>query len=190
MEKQRDLSFDFIKGVLIFLVVYGHCLNQLHVRHTEGMVDVWIYSFHMPMFMFVSGYFAAHTLKNGVGTTWKKISLRLLIPAIVWSIVVFCEKLLYGAAVSVRLFYDSCRGTWFLWSLLGLYMLASLVWRTKKKWLWISCISIVLYALWPYYPVDVLKHFKIIEFFPVFCIGGLCYGKITPPYMYWLKPTV
>lgn len=179
--RERDLSFDFLKGVLIFLVVLGHCLNQLHTEHTQAALDVWVYSFHMPMFMFVCGYFAAHTLQKGTYYTCKKMAHRLLIPAVLWSAIIFIEKLTYGGHASVRLFYDACRGTWFLWCLLGLYLIAVLLWNTKRRWVWVLGISIAFYVLWPYYPIDVLKHFKIIQFFPVFCIGGICNSILPPP---------
>lgn len=174
MKKQRDLSFDFIKGILIFLVVFGHCLNELHVRHTDAFINIWIYSFHMPLFMFICGYFASHTLNKGKMYTIKKMTGRLIIPALVWSSIIFFEKLSYGEKLSPRLFYNSCRGAWFLWGLVGLYFLTVLMWNTRNRIAWISVTSIVLYILWPYYPIDVLKHFKIIQYFPIFCLGGIC----------------
>lgn len=48
---------DSIKGLLILLVVLGHCLE---VTSNEGIMRTLhniIYSFHMPLFVFVSGYF-------------------------------------------------------------------------------------------------------------------------------------
>ena len=48
---------DSIKGMLILLVVLGHCLE---VTSNEGIMRIGyniIYSFHMPLFVFVSGYF-------------------------------------------------------------------------------------------------------------------------------------
>ena len=53
MGAQRNLFFDFVKGQLIFLVVLGLCLNELHIQHTQVLLDRWINSFHMPAFMFV-----------------------------------------------------------------------------------------------------------------------------------------
>ena len=47
MEKSRDNSIDIIKGLAIILMVYGH---------TFGMARDFIYLFHMPIFIFVSGY--------------------------------------------------------------------------------------------------------------------------------------
>ena len=53
MSKERSLSFDFLKGLLILLVIVGHLL--------PGSADVGlrgaIYYFHMPLFLVVTGYF-------------------------------------------------------------------------------------------------------------------------------------
>ncbi len=56
---KRDSFFDALKGVLIFLVVLGHML-ELNKATSDTSVVLWdfIYLFHMPLFIFVSGYFS------------------------------------------------------------------------------------------------------------------------------------
>lgn len=66
MTKERDYFFDNIKAVLIFLVVLGHFLLPIH----EGgnvlvLIKRLIYVFHMPLFVFVSGYFSKRIYKDG-----------------------------------------------------------------------------------------------------------------------------
>ena len=67
---ERDCSFDFVRGVLIYLVVFGHVIvvsGQITsdaVGIGKDIVFSLIYSFHMPLFVFISGYFATHTLKK------------------------------------------------------------------------------------------------------------------------------
>lgn len=50
---ERNQYFDVVKGFGIFLVVLGHCWIL-----SDGLGDVYIliYSFHMPLFLVVSGY--------------------------------------------------------------------------------------------------------------------------------------
>lgn len=64
MTRERDYFFDNLKAVLIYLVVLGHFL--LPIRGANPLVEVkrLIYVFHMPLFVFVSGYFA----KKSTGT--------------------------------------------------------------------------------------------------------------------------
>ena len=55
---ERDPSFDTIKGILIVLVVFGHGLWAYRDESFIGPVVQLIYSFHMPAFIFISGYFS------------------------------------------------------------------------------------------------------------------------------------
>lgn len=51
----REPYFDILKGILIFLVVFGHCLPE----HWE--LHKWIYSFHMPAFFIADGFVLRYT---------------------------------------------------------------------------------------------------------------------------------
>ena len=59
---KRLLAFDAIKLFAIFLVVYGHCI--LHLQNysydiKENIIYRFVSSFHMPLFMAISGYFGS-----------------------------------------------------------------------------------------------------------------------------------
>lgn len=68
--KERSLLFDNIKTVLIILVVLGHALEEISLEHEYGIIRACIYSFHMPAFIFISGYFS-----GGTQTKVKKLLL-------------------------------------------------------------------------------------------------------------------
>lgn len=56
---KRDRTIDIIKGVAIFLMLWGHCIQCGYLDlydFYENPVFKAIYSFHMPLFMLVSGY--------------------------------------------------------------------------------------------------------------------------------------
>lgn len=88
----RDLTFDIMKGVGILLVMAGHYWPE----------SLWpwahktIYSFHVPLFFLVAGYFAKPP-KVGLLATIKKNAKRLLLPF------VFTQLLLvvYGAIQAI-----------------------------------------------------------------------------------------
>lgn len=66
MAKERIHFFDNLKGILIFLVVFGHYALLVHAASPAmGGVYEYIYLFHMPLFVFVSGFFAKSIVKNG-----------------------------------------------------------------------------------------------------------------------------
>lgn len=57
--ENRILHIDFIKGVIIFLMVMFH----IHYVDTIKPLTLLVYSFHMPVFLFLSGLFI-NTNKN------------------------------------------------------------------------------------------------------------------------------
>lgn len=65
--KERDLSFDIAKGIAIFLMVIGH-------TSIPKIANTWIYSFHMPLFFFVSGvFFNLKNIQSGVFSSLLKV---------------------------------------------------------------------------------------------------------------------
>lgn len=52
----KDIKLSNIKGLLILLVVFGHLISPYRKSFIE--LYLLIYSFHMPLFILVSGYFA------------------------------------------------------------------------------------------------------------------------------------
>jgi fucose 4-O-acetylase-like acetyltransferase len=89
----RDAWFDNIKGILIFLVVFGHIIQKyIHTRNSYiYMIFVIIYCFHMPLFIFLSGYFSKDAKK-----AQDRAFERFLLPYIVWEFVWFAINKLSG----------------------------------------------------------------------------------------------
>ncbi len=83
--KERYLHFDILKGIAILLVVLGHIFwfSGVPNRYTQSILWNLLVSVHMPIFIFISGYFSVKALdlsKNGVFKYWKDKSIRLLLP--------------------------------------------------------------------------------------------------------------
>ncbi len=54
--KQRIYRYDNVKALLIFLVVLGHMTTDyVSDSHLVRWTTLWIYTFHMPAFIFLSG---------------------------------------------------------------------------------------------------------------------------------------
>lgn len=60
---QRLISFDIAKAICIILVVIGHYVPDYSPLWYVGVHDV-IYTFHMPLFMFASGFIYMATKKD------------------------------------------------------------------------------------------------------------------------------
>ena len=64
MEKQARIKYwDLLKGIAIFLVVWGHTIQYGGSGSIffDNKAFIFIYSFHMPLFLLISGYFLAKT---------------------------------------------------------------------------------------------------------------------------------
>lgn len=88
----RISYIDQLKGIAILLVVLGHVIGYNNCENS--FLWRFIYSFHMPLFMFISGYVAQITFRienfgwNEVSSFMIKKFRTLLLPMITWGIVI------------------------------------------------------------------------------------------------------
>ncbi|MDR1091551.1 MAG: acyltransferase family protein [Prevotella sp.] len=184
--RKRDPFFDSLKFILICLVVFGHILEYSGIRDMLSFkVYSFIYTFHMPLFIFISGYFS----KN---ITWDKLkkAFKTLLPAyLVFQTILSVPNMLDG---SFRLFNFLTSPQGILW-----YILALLYWRiifyfvAKIKLLNfpVVVISSVLMSLLiglVNFPVF-LSITKTITFLPYFALGYYCTGNIIEKIRGWNK---
>ncbi|SOD99816.1 acyltransferase family protein [Spirosoma fluviale] len=126
---ERFIYIDRLKGVAIVLVVIGHIIQFNTVESSQNVLFGIIYSFHMPLFMFISGYLAQKTVKDSIYNNYllflKKKAQSLLIPYFVWSLVVdklfFVEEIHYSLKDPITLIKNGS-GLWFLLYLFLLYL--------------------------------------------------------------------
>ena len=78
--QKRNIWLDNVKGFLIVCVVAGHFLESGIDYHSSmcKSLFLFIYSFHMPLFVFVSGYFSKKIYKDGQ-YNFKKILFLILV---------------------------------------------------------------------------------------------------------------
>lgn len=63
--QNRNYLIDNSKGLLIFLVVLGHSLEFIRKDYEVArLLYVFIYEFHMPVFVFISGYLSKNVEKG------------------------------------------------------------------------------------------------------------------------------
>lgn len=167
----RDTYFDSIKGLLIFLVVIGHALEtDLSTRMTSNIYD-FIYLFHMPLFILISGYF---TKTNDKEKFWKGI-LKLFKLFILFDILHYVATFSYPHSIEQLL-----TPGWSLWYLLSLIYFRIIVFfvDNQKKLnahIFIICSMIVSISAGfiPFIgrPGDPLSLSRTFFFFPFFLMG-------------------
>ena len=115
-EKKREFLFDNIRGILILLVVLGHALEYFRLENDVGkFVYVFIYLFHMPVFIFISGYFSKNLEKarsNAVRT--------FLIPYLLLNLILSVILLAMGKIQEIMILNPG----WTLW-----YLYCMFIWR-------------------------------------------------------------
>ncbi len=108
--ERRDYRWDFYKGILIFGVILGHTITAFKCGSTvSSWLAVFLRTYDMPMFAFVTGYFLYKSCKR------RKAHLNILnkITSILFPIVLW--NLIFNLA-SLNLSFSIGR-FWFLWSI-------------------------------------------------------------------------
>jgi fucose 4-O-acetylase-like acetyltransferase len=98
-ELRRNTWQDTAKGLGIILVVLGHTERGLIEagilsRAAWHAFDFAIYTFHMPLFMFLAGLNVPRSLKAGTGPFLRSKLLMVIWPYVVWSVI-------YGIGMAV-----------------------------------------------------------------------------------------
>lgn len=128
----RDTFLDIAKGLAIILVVVGHVIQGSSEKFDELLWFRVIYSFHMPLFVFLSGAvaaiaFRADSIQDGIGsslgrakTKISKAAVRLLLPFVAWCVI---NQLIYHHSESVisALILAFRRPDTALWFLLAIF---------------------------------------------------------------------
>lgn len=149
----RDTRIDSIKFCLMVLVIVGHTV-EIGINNSDEMLQYvwnWIYIFHMPLFVFISGYFSykqESTQKN-----YSKI-LSLFEPFLLLQFIYIVISLLLNKEIKILTPW------WVSW-----YLLSLIFWR------------IILQIV----PSKILKNtkFVVITVFVIGIIAGfLPFGRI------------
>lgn len=139
----RIITLDIAKAICIILVVIGHYIPD-NSPTWYVLLNRAIYSFHMPLFMFASGYIYIATKKDVNYSTFllKKVK-RLMLPYLITSVIIISIKLLTQGNMSVdnpatsfsfiRMLYYPEAGyfLWFIWALWWIFVLVPLF-KNKK----------------------------------------------------------
>ncbi len=162
--KQRDYLFDNYKALLIVLVVMGHFIEPCYKNNEFLYTLKWlIVSFHMPAFIFISGYFSKRELPFSI------ILQKLLVPYIVYEFVYYLFYILIlHKETGLYLLYPKFS----LW-----YLLALFAWRTvtpyvKKcpHYIWFSIAAGLLIG-YSCMADNFLSLPRILYFYPFFLAG-------------------
>ena len=111
----RIETLDIYKGLLIFLVVWGHFMMPLIDREypVARRLFLLIYSFHMPAFIFLSGYFYYGSWKKR-GTVFKSICSWIVLYCAMKLMLNCCDILFYGEKKLIPNFLHESYAPWYI----------------------------------------------------------------------------
>jgi len=85
---KRDNVLDIVKGLAIFLVIFGHVISS-NACFLEININNLIYIFHMPLFFIISGILISHKKDTTFLKFIKQKAKSIMIPYFVFSILSF-----------------------------------------------------------------------------------------------------
>lgn len=170
---------NFLRGVAIFLMLWGHCVQYCCDGQVDFFEDVafkMIYSFHMPLFMLISGYlFYASAMRRSLYELVEHRAKAMLYPILMCSllnllltsgVVVLVRK---GAGFTSLFGAVPMTSLWFLWSVLSCSVTLALATKVPVRPLLRAVLVIVglgFVALFPCWEMNVWMY-------PYFVVGYL-----------------
>ena len=177
---------DVAKAIGIVLVVYGHVARGLDASsiglnsEAHVLIDSIIYSFHMPLFFFLSGLFFSKSFEKykALGLTYKKID-TILYPYILWTLIQGVLNVSLSSYTNndkvleqVLTFWEPYAQFWFLYTLFLLFLLSCIYFSalSQRYTLPLFIASALLYATSKQVTYPLPFHF-IAEHYVFFVFG-------------------
>lgn len=172
--KARIPYLDFLKFFAIGSVLLGHSVEQLTGNdYWDNPIWSFIYTYHMPLFMLLCGYFFGSSLKLTFGELLKKKFVQLLLPSVTAFIIVWTAVSVMGHNPWPALFTPDWMGfmntVWFLKCVFLCYLVGFLSIRLFRN-VWLAAlVTVVLSGILPYGGV---ANFNFM--LPMFWVGYAC----------------
>lgn len=186
---KRNYQIDFLRGFAVFLVLWGHCIqymSQGQFDFFENVIFRFIYSFHMPLFMAISGFlfyysFNKYSFKNLILKSIRGLLYPLVICNCLFFLIYYRSSIIdffngvIGIKSIINIFYNNLGHFWFLWSVffssIGVVIACKLF---KNRWFWGFLFIFIILTLLPEF-LEFNKEMNI-WMFPYF-VSGFLYNK-------------
>lgn len=118
---RRTDWIDAAKGMGIVLVVLGHAIGGLHDAKLMADDDAWlkvfylIYTFHMPLFFFLSGLFVEKRVRSQPARFAESLFTRIAWPYFLWCTLQLAVISMLGTLVNVPSSFDIWRSVELVW---------------------------------------------------------------------------
>lgn len=165
---ERDYKWDNLKFFLIFCVVLGHIADiYANISPITGYIRFFIYTFHMPLFVFISGLFSKSTInKNRYDKIFSYFVLYIFI-----KILNFVARwIAEGKMPAFRLFYEGST-PWYAFCLFAFCLITIFAKKLNPKYVLILSVVLSLIAGFDNRVGDHFCLSRLIYYYPVFFLG-------------------
>lgn len=168
----RIYYFDNLRFWLIMLVVVGHFINPLsNVNEFYKGLYMFIYTFHMPLFIFATGYFAKTVIDKNTGRFKFEKIIHFLIFYLFVTLVIFLVNYYLRQNVTTYRFFQPVNPGWYLMAVIIWYSLIPVIKSIKPNYVIIASIVIALIVGYDPMVDNFLTLSRVICFFPFFMAG-------------------
>ena len=165
---ERFDKLDNLKLLLIFLVVLGHAADlYANVSHATGMMRFIIYTFHMPLFLFVSGLVSK---RNVTQRRYSHIATYLGLYIFIKVINFAANWATAGVLPRVTVFADSGE-PWYAFCLFAFGFLTIVFEKLKPVYVLIFSVLLACLAGYDTSIGDAFCLSRIIVFYPFYYLG-------------------
>lgn len=164
--KKRAIEFDILKGFAIFLVIMGHAI--LHLSSNEVKTN-WLYlficSFHMPLFMLISGFFSFKALQSPLKEMVKKKFWQLVYPTITFGVIFLLLDFLFSNFQINKGIGEILGGFWFLKSCFLCFVILGISLKLfRGNQIWASLFALFISQGMPFFKLTYMMPFFILGF--------------------------
>ena len=165
MEKKRIFLFDNMKFFLIMTVVIGHFIDQQIKYPAYKSLFLFIYAFHMPLFIFISGIF--HKNKKILEKALVYILLGYLL-----KLFIFYTRRGLGETPKLQFLSDS-GAAWFMFAMAAFMFISYYLRDIDKRFVLILSIFLGCIVNYDTSIGDYLYLSRIVVFFPFYHLGTM-----------------
>lgn len=164
---ERIQKWDNVKFILIFLVVLGHVCDH-YVKESALVRTMWIciYSFHMPLFFFISGLFSKRKVDE---KQYVRIFTYFAL-YVVSQMLLLLSKMFFANQYSVELL-NTKDAPWFIFVLFFYYLITIAVRRFDYRYILIGSVILACMAGYDESVSDMFQLSRMIVFYPCFYLG-------------------
>ena len=163
----RIAKWDHTKLFLIICVVMGHMLSRyLKTSGTAKAVYYFVYLFHMPAFVMVSGLFSKRVIQQ---KKYDKIFGYLVLYFFI-IFVNFVAVYAFKGKISLKLFSDSSPA-WYAFAMFAFFLMTVFLQQFSKKFVFMFAVVMGCMAGYDSSIGNFLAISRIITFYPFFLMG-------------------